>query len=150
MPAKASPQEVAGQYSYGGLQTISQAAPLPGNYQGSGQTVRPHMGPSPVAHPPNNASAPRSQPPLLNSYGSPTTVGGSVSHARQLTPSNWQYFPTPLSHAQSLANHAPSTTGMAPGPLVGNSKPPTNQQYGHPFGGPPLQNSFMNPGNTVI
>lgn len=146
MPAKASPQAVAGLYSYGGPQTIPQAAPLPGNYQGSGQTVRPHMGPSPMAPPPNNASAPRMPPPLQNSFGSPVTVGSSVSHARQLTSSNWQYFPTPLSHAQSLANHAPSTTGMAPGPSVGNSKPPTTQQYGPPFGGPPLQNSFMSPG----
>ncbi|XP_018425462.1 PREDICTED: protein transport protein Sec24A isoform X1 [Nanorana parkeri] len=149
IPVKAPSQAVAGLYSYGGPQTIPQAAPLPGNDQGSGQTVsRPHMGTLPVAPPPNTASAPRI--PLQNSYGSPSTLGSSVPQVTQATQPNWQYFPTPLSHAQSLANHAPSTTGMVPGSpsMLANSKPPTTQQYGPPFGGPPLQNSFMSPGPT--
>lgn len=151
IPAKAPLQAVAGLYGYGGPQAIPQAAPPPGNYQGSGQTVsRPHMGPSPVVPPPNNASSPRMPPPLQNSYGSSSSTGSSVPHVTQPPQSNWQYFPTPLSYAQSVANHAPSTKGMVPGPpsLLANSKPPTTQQYGPPFGGPAHQNSFMSPDPT--
>ncbi|KAM5170338.1 protein transport protein Sec24A [Mantella aurantiaca] len=151
MPAKVPPQAVAGMYSYGGPQTVPQAASLPGNYQGSGLTVsKPQLEPSSVAPPLNTASAPRIPLPLQNSYGLPATIGGSVLHATKPTHSNWQYFPTPLSHAQSVINHATSTTAMIQGPLsiLGSSKPQTTQQYGSPFGGPPLQNSFMSPGCT--
>lgn len=136
MPAKAPPEAVTGLNTYGGSQTIPQATHLPGNYQGSGQTVGPHMGPSPVAPPPTSASAPRIPPPIQN-YGFPTTIVSGVTHATQPTESNWQYFPTPLSHAQSLTNHAPSTTGM----ILGSSL-----HYGPPFGGPPLQNNFITSG----
>ncbi|XP_068134016.1 protein transport protein Sec24A [Hyperolius riggenbachi] len=145
MPAKAPLQAATGLYNYGGPQT----APLPGHFQGSGQTaVRPPYGPSQVVPPPNASSTPRMPPPPQSLAAAPPAVSGNISHGNQSTQSNWQYFPTPLSHAQSMASHAPSTTGMLLGPptTLDTSKPATTQQYGHSFGGPPLQNSFMNQG----
>ncbi|KAM9312521.1 protein transport protein Sec24A [Gastrophryne carolinensis] len=138
MPLKAPPQGPAGQYNYGG-------APQLGNYPGSGQIGnRPPVGPPLGAPLSNTASTPRMPPPSQNSVGAPATVGGNVPHGNRLTQPNWQYFPTPLSHAQSVANHTPSTAGMVSGPpsTLDNSKPLSTQQYGHSFGGHPLQNSL--------
>ncbi|KAM4748180.1 protein transport protein Sec24A [Rhinophrynus dorsalis] len=147
MPAKAPQHPGPGLYNYSGPQTIPQL----GNYPGSGQAPnRPPMGHSSAAPPQHTGPGPRMPPPPQNSTGAPVTADRNVPHGNPPPQPNWQYFPTPLSHAQPqpLANHVPSTAGSLSGQpsSQGNSKPPTSQSYVASFGGPPLQNSYMNTG----
>ncbi|KAM4676117.1 protein transport protein Sec24A [Discoglossus pictus] len=142
MPAKAPQHAGPGQYNYGGPQTVPQM----GNYQGTGHALnRPPMGPTPVASPQHTGSFSRMTLPPQNS-------GGNLPGGNGPPHSNWQYFPTPISHSQPqpLANHAVSTAGTFSGQpaSVANSKPPTSQQYGASFGGPSHQNSYMSPGSA--
>ncbi|KAG9490901.1 hypothetical protein GDO78_006303 [Eleutherodactylus coqui] len=144
MPAKAPPQVGPGLYNYGGSQTVLQ----PGVHQGSSQPFnRPPIGTSPAPPAANTMSAPRMNLPPQNSVGPPASVVNNHPHGNQ---SSWQYFPTPLSHGQAhtMTNHVSPTAGVisAPPPTLGNSQPPTTQQYGASFGVPPNQNSFMSPG----
>ncbi|XP_075065860.1 protein transport protein Sec24A [Mixophyes fleayi] len=150
IPAKASLQAGPGLYSYGRPQIV----PQPGNNPGSGQAFsRPPMAPSPMVSPQNTNSASRMPPPPQNSVGAPATLGGNLPHGIQPQQSNWQYFPTPLSHGQPqpVAHHVSSTAGIVPAApsTFGNSKPPTTHQYGASFEGPPFQNSFMSPGSAL-
>ncbi|XP_063303539.1 protein transport protein Sec24A isoform X1 [Pelobates fuscus] len=146
MPVKAPQHAGPGLYNYyGGPQTSPQLV----NYQGSGQIHnRPPMGVMPTVSLQNAGPSSRMPASSQNSTGVPATVGGSVPRINPAA--SWQYFPTPLSHAQPQAhgNNAPPTTGTISGQTPqGNLQPPVSQHYGASFGGPPLQNSFMSPGS---
>uniref|UniRef100_A0A8C5QJD4 SEC24 homolog A, COPII coat complex component n=1 Tax=Leptobrachium leishanense TaxID=445787 RepID=A0A8C5QJD4_9ANUR len=146
MPAKAPPQAGPGLYNYyGGPQNSPQLV----NYHGPGQAHnRPPTGLPPAVPLQDAGPASRMRAPTHNSTGVPAPPVGT---GPRMNPSaNWQYFPTPLNHAQpqAVGNHIPPTSGTLSGPpsSQGNSQPPVSQQYGASFGGPALPNSFMNPG----
>ncbi|KAE8614186.1 hypothetical protein XENTR_v10008029 [Xenopus tropicalis] len=165
MPAKTAQHPGHGQQNssvpqtvpqLGGLQTVHQLSgpqnfPQLPNYPVSGQTInRPPMGHTPVTSPQHTGARSRMPPPPQNSAGEPATAVSNASQGNVPPQSNWQYFPTPLSHAQPqpFANHIYSSAGPTSGQpsSQSNSVPPTTHQYAASFGGPPLQNSFMNQG----
>eukprot|EP00079_Xenopus_tropicalis_P023035 XP_012815119.1 PREDICTED: protein transport protein Sec24A-like isoform X2 [Xenopus tropicalis] len=165
MPAKAAQHPGHGQQNssvpqmvpqLGGLQTVHQLSgpqnfPQLPNYPVSGQTINiPPMGHTPMTSPQHTGARSRMPPPPQNSAGEPATAVSNASQGNVPPQSNWQYFPTPLSHAQPqpFANHIYSSAGPTSGQpsSQSNSVPPTTHQYAASFGGPPLQNSFMNQG----
>ncbi|OCT88321.1 protein transport protein Sec24A [Xenopus laevis] len=140
----------------GGLQTVHQLSgpqnvPPLSNYPVSGQTInRPPMGHAPVASPQQTGARPRMPPPPQNTAGEAAPAVSNASQGNVPPQSNWQYFPTPLSHVQPqpFANHIYSSAGSTSGQpsYQSNSNPPTAHQYVAPFGGPPLHNSLMSQG----
>ncbi|XP_069826047.1 protein transport protein Sec24A isoform X1 [Dendropsophus ebraccatus] len=137
MPVKAPPQAGPGLYNYGGSQTVLQ----PGSAQAFN---RPPIGTSPAPNSANATSSPRMPPPPQNLVGPPASISSNHPPESQPTQSSWQYFPTPLSHGQAypMTNHVSSTAGVvpAPPPTLGNSQPPTTQQYGVSYAVPTHQN----------
>lgn len=149
MPAKVPPHPSLGQYNYSGSQNVSQL----NSYQGPGQTFnRPPL--APFSGSPVQQTGPAPQvllPPLQNS----AAISSAGSFPPGATPpvlSNWQYSQAPTSQPLgSQTSHLAHVTGTgSPQPplsLSGNTNPPGSYQYAASPGGPPLQNSYMKPGN---
>lgn len=149
MPAKVPPHQSSGQYSYSGSQNVSQL----NNYQGPGQTLnRPPVtafSGSPVQQP-----GPVSQalPPALQNSAAVSCAGTFPPGASPPVLSNWQYSQTPVSQplgAQtSHLAHVPGTgSAQPPSSLPGSTNTAGSYQYAASPGAPPLQNSYMKPGN---
>lgn len=148
-PAKVPPHQSSGQYNYSGSQNVSQL----NNYQGPGQTLnRPPVAPfsgSPVQQ---TGPVPQVLPPALPNSAAVSSAGSFPPGASPPVLSNWQYSQTPVSQpVGSQTSHLAQVTGTGsaqlPSSLSGNTNPPGSYQYAASPGGPPLQNSYMKPGN---
>lgn len=148
-PAKVPPHHSSGQYSYSGSQNVSQL----NNYQGPGQTLnRPPVAPfsgSPVQQ---TGPVPPVLPAALQTSAALSSAGSFPPGASPPVLSNWPYSQTPVSQAAGaqtshLAHVAGTGSTQPPSSLSGNTNPPGNYQYAPSPGGPPLQNSYMKPGN---
>ncbi|XP_018110457.1 protein transport protein Sec24A isoform X2 [Xenopus laevis] len=136
-----------------GLQTVHRLSgpqnfPQLSNYPVSGQTFnRPPMGHTQVASSQHTGARPRMPSPPQNTAGEPAPADSNASQGNVHLQSNWQYFSKP----QPFANHIYSSAGSISGQpsLQSNANQPTTRQYVTPFGGPPLQNSFMSQANSA-
>ncbi|KAG8439138.1 hypothetical protein GDO86_005378 [Hymenochirus boettgeri] len=146
-----------GQYNYGGLSAVQQISspqnfPQSANSPVSEQTVsRPPMGHIPGTQQ-HTVPGPGMPPTSQNYSNVPSSIAAPVSQGNAPPQSNWQYFPTPLSHAQpqSFGNHMSSSARTISGqPSQTNSNVLPAHQYVASYGGHHFQNNLMTQGPSI-
>lgn len=149
MPAKVPPHQSSGPYSYSGSQNVSQL----NNFQGPGQTLnRPPVAAfsgSPVQQP---GPVPQVLPPALQNSAAASSAGSFPPGASPAVLSNWQFSQSPGSQplgapTSHLAPVPGTGAAQPPSSLPGSTNPAGSYQYAASPGAPPLQNSYMKPGN---
>jgi len=149
-PAKIPPHQAPGQYNYSGSQNVSQL----NNYQGPGQTLnRPPVAPFSPAPVQQAGPVPQGLLPASHNSAAVSSAGSFPPGASPPVLSHWQCSPAPASQpagsqTSPLAHATGTGSAQPPSALAGNTNPPGSYQYAASPGGPPLQNSYMKPGNN--
>lgn len=138
-PAKVPPHQSSGQYNYGGSQL--------NNYQGPGQTLNRPAPPFSGSPAQQTGPAPQVLLPPLQSAAAASSAGGFAPGASPAVLSDWQHGQAAASQALGAQAHGTGTGSAQPSSLAGNTNPAGSYPYAASPGGPPLQNSFVKPGN---